>query len=39
MKAANNKGIDQTAWMCCFVGPIYGINRFSHDIAQMVIKP
>ena len=27
----NNKGADQTAWMLF----AYGINRFSHDMAEM----
>ena len=39
IQAANNKGADQTARMCrliCTFVVRNGINRFSHDVAQMV---
>ena len=39
IKAANNKGADQTAWMrrliCTFVVCIWQKNRFSHDLAHI----
>ena len=38
MQAADNKGAEQTARMRRLISPLlfaYGINRFSHDVAQM----
>ena len=34
IQAVNNKGDDQTAWSWMFA---YGINRFSHDVAYMLV--
>ena len=41
MQVANNKGADQTARMRRLIGTFVvrkGINRFSHDVAQISVS-
>ena len=41
MKAANNKGADQPAWMNSQSEPLlftYAKSRFFHDMAQIILK-